>query len=164
MLLFPFPFRESQHGWGFKVPLVQTPCSSRAIQSPGPCLDTFWYLQAWGLHRLSEQTVPVLGHPYSEKGFPDVHMEPPVFQFVPGACHWMPLRRAHAHHLYTIPSGILSAKILPQLLLNGDEVLKEGWNRSRCLVKDIFTHQKSLVLFMHDSNNFEAWFFSEKNL
>ena len=35
------------------------------------------------LHNLSGQPVPVLGHPHSEKVFPDVQEEPPVFQFVP---------------------------------------------------------------------------------
>ena len=29
--------------------------------------------------------MPVPGHPYSEKVFPDVQREPPVFQFVPVA-------------------------------------------------------------------------------
>jgi len=38
-----------------------------------------------GIHHLSGQPVPVLSHPHSEKTFPDVHREPPVFQFVPTA-------------------------------------------------------------------------------
>ena len=43
----------------------------------------FEYLQGWRLHNLSGQPVPVLSHPHSEKVFPGVHREPPVFQFVP---------------------------------------------------------------------------------
>jgi len=43
----------------------------------------FEYLQGWRLHNLSGQPVPGLGHPHSEETFPDVQMEPPVFQFVP---------------------------------------------------------------------------------
>ena len=33
----------------------------------------------------SGQPVPVLGHPYGEKGFPSVQAELPVFQSVPTA-------------------------------------------------------------------------------
>ena len=44
---------------------------------------TFEYLQGWRLHNLPGQSVSVLGHPHSEKAFPDVQREPPVFQFVP---------------------------------------------------------------------------------
>jgi len=40
----------------------------------------FEYLQAERLHSLSGQAVPVLGHPHSEKVFPDVQEEPPRFQ------------------------------------------------------------------------------------
>ena len=43
------------------------------------------YLQGWRLHNLPGQSVPVLGHPHSEKMFPDVQKEPPVFQVVPTA-------------------------------------------------------------------------------
>lgn len=43
----------------------------------------FEYLQGWRLDNFSGQPVPVLGHPYSEKVFPDVQTEPPVFQSVP---------------------------------------------------------------------------------
>lgn len=156
---FSFPSQNHSMAQVLRYIWSKPPAQAKLQQGPGPRLDTFWYLQGCRLHCLSEQTVPVRGHPYIEKIFPDVQMEPPVFQFVPVACHWMPLKRAHVHHLYTIPSGILSAKNLPQLLLNRDEVLKEGWNRPKCLVKDIFTQRKLLVLFMHDSNNFEAFFF-----
>ena len=52
----------------------------------GPCPDRSEYLQGWRLHNLPGQPVPVLGHPHSEKAFPDVHREPLVFQFVPIAC------------------------------------------------------------------------------
>lgn len=76
--------------------------------------------------------------PLQGKGIPDVQMESPVFQFAPAACHWMPLRRAHVHHLSTIPSGILPAKILPQLLFNRGKVLKEGWNTPKCLSKNLW--------------------------
>ena len=34
------------------------------------------------LHNISGWFVPVLSHRYSEKVFPDVQSEPPVFQFV----------------------------------------------------------------------------------
>jgi len=52
----------------------------------------FQYLQGWRLHNLSGQPVPGLSHPHSEKAFPDVQTEPPVFQFVltasgPGTGH-----------------------------------------------------------------------------
>ena len=43
----------------------------------------FEHLQGWRLHNLSGQPVPVLGHPHSEKVFPDAQREPPVFQCVP---------------------------------------------------------------------------------
>jgi len=39
----------------------------------------FEYLQGWRLHHLPGQPVPVLGHSHSEKVFPDVQREPPVF-------------------------------------------------------------------------------------
>ena len=42
----------------------------------------FEYLQEWRLCNLSGQPVPVFGHTYSEKVFPDVQREPPRFQFV----------------------------------------------------------------------------------
>jgi len=45
----------------------------------------FEHLQGWRLHNLSGRPVPVLGHPHSEKVFPDVQREPPVFQCVPVA-------------------------------------------------------------------------------
>jgi len=41
----------------------------------------FEYLQEWRLHHLSGQ--PVLSHPHSRKVFADLHIELPVFQFVP---------------------------------------------------------------------------------
>ena len=43
----------------------------------------FEYLQEWKLHNLHGKPVPGLSHPHSEKEFPDVQREPPVFQFVP---------------------------------------------------------------------------------
>jgi len=43
----------------------------------------FAYLQGWRLHHLSGQPVAVLGHPHSEKVFPDVQTGPPMFQCVP---------------------------------------------------------------------------------
>ena len=39
-------------------------------------------LQAWRLHNLSGQTMPGFNHSDSGKAFPDVQMEPSVFQFV----------------------------------------------------------------------------------
>ena len=44
---------------------------------------SFEYLQGWRLRNLSGQAVQVLSHPHSEKMFPDIQGEPPVFQFVP---------------------------------------------------------------------------------
>ena len=44
----------------------------------------FEYLQGWRLCSLSGQPVPVLSHLHSEKVFPSVQREPPVFHFVPG--------------------------------------------------------------------------------
>jgi len=41
------------------------------------------YVHGWRLHNLTEQPVPVLGHPHSDKVFPDVQREPPVFQCGP---------------------------------------------------------------------------------
>ena len=40
----------------------------------------FEYLQGWRIHNLSGQPVPVLSHPHGAKVFPDVQVEPPVFQ------------------------------------------------------------------------------------
>jgi len=45
----------------------------------------FEHLQGWRLDNLSGQPVLVLGHPHSEKVFPDVQREPSVFQLVPVA-------------------------------------------------------------------------------
>ncbi|KAK4806816.1 hypothetical protein QYF61_005612 [Mycteria americana] len=45
----------------------------------------FEYLQGGRLHNLSGQPFPVLSHPHSQKVFPDVQTEPPVFHFVPTA-------------------------------------------------------------------------------
>ena len=52
------------------------------------------HLQGWRPHNLLGQPVPALSQPYSEKVFPHVQREPPVFQFVPiasgpvTAYHW----------------------------------------------------------------------------
>lgn len=50
-------------------------------------LTTFrWLLnnsEYWRHHILSEWSVPVLGHLYSEKDFPDLQTTPPVFQLMP---------------------------------------------------------------------------------
>ena len=45
----------------------------------------FEYLQGWRIHSLPGQPVPVLGHSYSKKVFPNAQREPLVFQFVPTA-------------------------------------------------------------------------------
>jgi len=37
------------------------------------------------IHKLPEQPVALVNHPHSEKVFPHVQMEPPVFQFLPVA-------------------------------------------------------------------------------
>lgn len=47
----------------------------------GSCPDGCWLSPWWRLHNLF---VPVLHHPCSKKMFPDVQMQPPVFQFL---CH-----------------------------------------------------------------------------
>ena len=39
----------------------------------------FEYLQGWRLHNLSGKPVPVLSHSQSEKVFPDIQREPPMF-------------------------------------------------------------------------------------
>lgn len=39
----------------------------------------FEYLQEWRFHKLSEQPVPVLTRPHSEKVILDAQLEPPVF-------------------------------------------------------------------------------------
>lgn len=41
------------------------------------------YLRGGRLHNLSGHSGPMLGHPHSNKVFPDVQTEPSVFQFVP---------------------------------------------------------------------------------
>jgi len=43
---------------------------------------TFEYLQGGRSHKNSGQPVSVLNHPHSEKLFPDIQREPPVFQFL----------------------------------------------------------------------------------
>jgi len=48
-----------------------------------PVQLAFDYLQGWRLHDFSGQPVPVLGHLHSEKVFPDVQKEPPVFGLCP---------------------------------------------------------------------------------
>ncbi|KAK4830703.1 hypothetical protein QYF61_012872 [Mycteria americana] len=40
-------------------------------------------LQGGRFHNVSGHSVPVVSHPHSKKVFPDVHRQPPVFQFVP---------------------------------------------------------------------------------
>ncbi len=62
-----------------------TLCSSRATYGQLPRTMSRWLLNisGGGLYNLPGQPVPVLGHPHSEKVFPDVQTEPPVFQFVP---------------------------------------------------------------------------------
>jgi len=45
-------------------------------------LTAFEYLQAQRINKFPVQPVPVLSHPHSEKMFPDVQREPPVFQLV----------------------------------------------------------------------------------
>ena len=66
----------------------------RRVSCPGPCLDSFWISSRRRIHNLSGQLVPVRGQPHSEKVFPDVQREPPLFQCVPGASgpvtghHW----------------------------------------------------------------------------
>ena len=41
------------------------------------------YLHRRRLHHLSEKPVPVMHHSNSKEVFPDVHMELPIFQFLP---------------------------------------------------------------------------------
>ena len=62
-----------------------TPCSSRATQSqlPRTMFRRYLNIAKEGDHNLLQQPVPGLSHPHSEKVFPDVQAEPPVFQFVP---------------------------------------------------------------------------------
>lgn len=52
--------------------------------SPGP-FPTFGYLQAGRCHKPSRQPVLVVSYSQSEKMFPDVQKEYPVFHFVPAA-------------------------------------------------------------------------------
>lgn len=88
----------NQNSWGWKGPLkvwstypAQTGLATELC--PGLC-PNYFSIHEWRLHDLSEQPVPVLGHSPSKKPFPDIQMEPPVFQFVPIAsgpvtgCHW----------------------------------------------------------------------------
>ena len=70
--------------------LFRSPCPTPLLKQghpervPQDCARTaFEYLHGGRLHDLSGQPVPVLGHPHSEKVFPDVQSEPPGFQFVP---------------------------------------------------------------------------------
>lgn len=42
----------------------------------------FEHLQGLGFHHYHRQAFPVLSHPQSQKVFPDVQSEPPVFQFL----------------------------------------------------------------------------------
>ena len=65
--------------------LVQPFCAGRATYSrlwPRTMSRRLLNIQGWRLHSLTEQPVPVLGHPHSKIAFPDVHREPRVFQFV----------------------------------------------------------------------------------
>jgi len=68
----------------------------------------FEYLQRWRLHNLSRQPVPVLGHPHSEKAFPDIQRKHlvSVCALCLWSCHWAGLKRAWLHPLCTHPSGI----------------------------------------------------------
>ena len=76
------------------------------------------YLQAWRLHDLPGQPVPARGHPHSENVFPDIQMEPPVFQFVPTAPG--PVTGHHCKE----PSSILFAPSL-QVLICIDKIPPE---------------------------------------
>jgi len=74
---------------------------------PQGCVQiAFGYLQGGRLHSLSGQAVPVLGHPHSEKVFPNVQREPPVFWFVPIASG------PDTGHHWKEPGSILYAPLL----------------------------------------------------
>lgn len=65
-------------------------------------LGAFEVLQGGILNNLSRKPVPVLHQPHSEKMFPDVQTEPPVFHvFICAQCllpsHWAPLQRGWLH-------------------------------------------------------------------
>ena len=76
---------------------------------------------------ISGQPVPVLGHPHSEKVFPDVQREPPVFQSVPIAPgpvtghHW----KEPGCLLYTLPLWTWMRSLLGQFfsMLNSPSLL-----------------------------------------
>ena len=73
------------------------------------------YLQGWRIHNLPRQPVPVLDHPHSDKVFPHVQREPPMFQFVPIASG-----PVTGHHRAE-PGSIYLAPLL-QVLINTDEI------------------------------------------
>ena len=84
----------SSGGHLIQPPLLRQGHSKPVAQNCGQ--TAFEYLQGGRLHNLSGQPVPVLTHPHSKTVFPDVQMEPPVFQLVPIASvpvNWEPLKR-----------------------------------------------------------------------
>ena len=119
---------ESQTGWGWKGPLeviwsnAPGPAEPLRVGCPELGPDGFWISQRMGIHHLSGQPVPVLSHPHSEKTFPDVHREPPVFQFVPTASglvtqrHWKRLAPTYFHppfrYFYTLMRSTLFSKFV----------------------------------------------------
>jgi len=68
------------------VHMVKFPYSSRATYGPLPRTMPRWlpHISKDGDAATSPgKPVPVPGHPHSEKLFPDIQREPPVFQFMP---------------------------------------------------------------------------------
>jgi len=78
----------------------------------------FEYLQGGRTHHLHGQPVPVLSHPHRKKVSPGVHIEPPVFQFVPTASYSV------AEHHWKETAAVFFTPFL-QLFINIDEVCPE---------------------------------------
>lgn len=73
--------------WGLSGPIPS--CSSRVTNTWIPrimfrhiLIDSPVNLQGLRLHSLPGKTVPVFTHLQNNKVSPDVHKEPPVFQFI----------------------------------------------------------------------------------
>lgn len=66
-------YTESKNGWGWKRPLeviwsnYPAQAGSSRASCPGPCPNSFEYLQGWRLHVVYGQPAPLLSHPHSQK-------------------------------------------------------------------------------------------------
>lgn len=87
--------------WRSSGPTSSPQAGPGRVNCSGSCQVTFKDFQGSIMHSLFVWPVPMFHHPYSEKLFPGIQEEPPVFHLVSTASHQATLRRAWLHSFST---------------------------------------------------------------